>query len=108
MPVKDLITGMRGSVHDPVREVARGLMYRDFITVGILLKGMKVRNETTVKTVNGIIPDNWIYVQEPDVKLGRIQIFNNWSPYMVSDKGKVWLWLRTFSNKSAQLRGQSV
>ena len=105
MPVKDLIAGMRGPVPDTVREVARGLMYRDFITVGLLLKGMKVRNETTVKTVNGIIPDNWIYVQEPDVKLGRIQIFNNWSPYMVSDKGKVWLGLEYFGNDGDSLWG---
>lgn len=107
MPVKDLIAGMRGPVPDTVREVARGLMYRDFITVGLLLKGMKVRNETTVKTVNGIIPDNWIYVQEPDVKLGRIQIFNNWSPYMVSDKGKIWLGLEYFGNDGDSLWGMS-
>ena len=73
-------------------EIANGLMYRDFITVGLLLNQLKIKNETNQKTVNDIVPDNWIYIQERDVKLGRLQIFNNWSPYLVNDDSKVMDW----------------
>ena len=45
----------------------------------------KITNKTKTPTVNNIVPDNWIYIQERDVKLGRLQIFNNWSPYMVKN-----------------------
>ena len=40
--------------------------------------------------------DNWIYVQEPDVKVGRLQIFNNWSPYLVKDPSKTWIGMEYF------------
>ena len=66
-------------------------MYRDFITVGLLLKKLKIKNYD-------LIPDNWIYVQERDVKLGRIQVFNNWSPYLIKDKNNIWLGLEYFCN----------
>lgn len=46
---------------------------------------MLLKNKTDIKTVNDIVPDCWIYVQDKNVKLGRIQIFNNWSPYMVKE-----------------------
>ena len=82
----------------PVRQVAAGLIYRDFITVGILVKRLRVANETSIRTVGGIIPDLWIYIQERDVKVGRIQIFNNWSPYLVQDPGKVWIGLEYFAS----------
>ena len=49
------------------------------------------------------VPDTWIYIQEPDVKLGRLQIFNNWSPYMVADPHKVWLGLEYFCYESDPL-----
>lgn len=75
MPVKDLIKGMGEEAPKEVQRIAKGLRYRDFITVGLLLKKLKIQ-----------LPDTWIYIQEKDVKLGRIQIFNNWSPYMVKDK----------------------
>jgi protoporphyrinogen oxidase len=96
MPVRDLMAGMDGEVPPEVQEVARGLVYRDFLTVGLLLKDLAVHNHTTMRTPNGIIPDNWIYVQEPDVKLGRLQVFNNWSPYMVRDPNTAWLGLEYF------------
>ncbi len=103
MPVKDLIESMDPPPPDEVREIAAGLIYRDFITVGLLLKKMKIRNETNRKTINNIVPDNWIYIQEPDVLLGRLQIFNNWSPYMVKDPGTVWIGLEYFCNEGDQL-----
>jgi len=91
MPMRDLVKAMRVDVPANVREVAEGLEYRDFITVGILANKLDVTESD--KT---LIKDTWIYIQEPDVLLGRLQIFNNWSPYMVSDPTKVWIGLEYF------------
>jgi protoporphyrinogen oxidase len=96
MPVRDLIAAMGDGAPAAVREVASGLVYRDFMTVGLLLKKLKIRNETGLKTINGLVPDNWIYIQEREVKLGRLQIFNNWSPYLVRDPDTVWIGLEYF------------
>lgn len=101
MPVKDLAEAI-GSAHVPsdAYRVATQLPYRDFITVGLLLDKLKVKNQTKLKTLNDIVPDCWIYVQERDVRLGRIQIFNNWSPYMVDDpEHKVWIGLEYFCSE---------
>ncbi len=84
MPVKELIDSMPNVPAD-VKSVADGLMYRDFVTIGILAKKLKLKNETSMKTLSNIVPDCWIYVQDKRVRVGRIQIFNNWSPYMVND-----------------------
>lgn len=94
MPVKGLISGMGREVPEKVREVSDGLTYRDFITVGLLLNQLKIKpaNSLTQKLIN----DTWIYIQEPDVDVGRLQIFNNWSPYLVADPSKVWLGLEYF------------
>ena len=64
-------------VPDEVNEVSEGLIYRDFITVGLLANKLKVTEED-----GGILKDNWIYIQESDVLIGRLQIFNNWSPWL--------------------------
>lgn len=106
MPVKDLIAAMGDSAPPDVRRVAEGLVYRDFITVGLLVKKLKIANQTKIKTVGDIVPDNWIYIQERDVKLGRLQIFNNWSPYMVKDENTVWIGLEYFSTMGDQLWSQ--
>lgn len=82
MPLKDLVESMP-DVPERVREVAAGLPYRDFVTVGLLVPALNLKNETKIPTLNNLVPDCWIYVQDTGVKLGRIQIFNNWSPYMV-------------------------
>lgn len=103
MPVRDLMRAMGEIVPPEVKAIAEGLSYRDFITVGLLLKELKIKNGTHFKTVNDIIPDNWIYVQESDVKLGRIQIFNNWSPYLVRDPDTVWIGLEYFCNRGDAL-----
>lgn len=102
MPVKDLINSIP-EVPEDVRETANGLVYRDFITIGILLNELKIKNNSKIKTINGLIPDNWIYVQETDVKMGRIQIFNNWSPYMVHDREKILIGLEYFVNEGDEL-----
>jgi len=103
MPVRDLILSIKNKIPSDVMEIARGLMYRDFITVGLLLKKLKIKNETNIKTINNIVPDNWIYIQERDVKVGRLQIFNNWSPYMVKDTDNVWIGLEYFCNEGDDL-----
>jgi protoporphyrinogen oxidase len=103
MPVRDLIASLKNDPPENVRNTARGLIYRDFITVGLLLKKLKIKNETTIPTVNNIVPDNWIYIQERDVKVGRLQIFNNWSPYMVADDKNVWIGLEYFCNEGDEL-----
>ena len=95
MPLKDLILGIKGvNVPNNIINIAKGLPYRDFITVGLLLKRLNLKNQTNIKTLGNIVPDCWIYVHEPEAKLLRIQIFNNWSPYMVKDpKNTVWVGL---------------
>ncbi len=92
MPVQELIRSLDQPVPAAIREISDGLMYRDFITVGLLVEELKIRDASGA----GLIEDNWIYIQEPDVLVGRLQVFNNWSPYMVADKGKVWIGLEYF------------
>ena len=105
MPVKDLIAAMQGiEIPEDVKEIASNLPYRDFITVGLLVDKLLITNKTKIKTWNNIIPDTWIYLQEPNVKIGRLQIFNNWSPYMVKDfKNKIWIGLEYFCNEGDTL-----
>ncbi len=103
MPVRDLIASLSGTVPDDVRASAAGLEYRDFLTVGLLVKRIKLTNTTKIKTINGIIPDNWIYIQEKDVKIGRVQLFNNWSPYLVKDPDTVWMGLEYFCTEGDEL-----
>ena len=98
MPIKDLAEAFSAAqMPSDVYEVATTLPYRDFMTVGLLLDKLKVKNKTKRKTLGNIVPDCWIYVQERDVKLGRIQIFNNWSPYMLENpEENVWVGLEYF------------
>jgi protoporphyrinogen oxidase len=91
MPMRELIRAIDAPVPANVREVSEGLQYRDFITVGLLADRLKVKEPG-----GGLLKDTWIYVQEPDVLLGRLQIFNNWSPYLVADPSKVWIGLEYF------------
>lgn len=98
MPVKELISDIEGPVPSEVREIASGLMYRDFITVGILLSRMSFKNPHTGEWKKLDLKDNWIYIQDAGVKVGRLQIFNNWSPYMVADPNNVWVGMEFFCN----------
>jgi protoporphyrinogen oxidase len=91
MPMRELIRAMDAPIPANVLEVSDGLQYRDFITVGLLADRLKVKEPG-----GGLLKDTWIYIQEPDVLLGRLQIFNNWSPYLVSDPTKVWIGLEYF------------
>ncbi len=102
MPVKHLIGMMHPRPPVTVVEVAEGLSYRDFLTVGLLLKKLNVQEKGKKPAAN--VPDNWIYIQEGNVRVGRIQIFNNWSPYMVSDfKNSIWIGLEYFVNEGGDL-----
>lgn len=106
MPVKDLIAAMAATGTDVPADVARiaaDLPYRDFITVGLLCRTLKIGNDTDRATRNGIVPDNWIYIQEPEVRVGRLQIFNNWSPYLVADPDRVWIGLEYFCSEGDDL-----
>ena len=104
MPVKDLVNALgagEGAAQVPadMSEIANGLPYRDFVTVGLLVKHLKLRNTTDIPTLGNppIVPDCWIYVQDPGYKVGRLQIFNNWSPYLVKDvDDTVWIGLEYF------------
>ena len=99
MPVKDLVAGMNDVPADPAR-IAKGLPYRDYITLGVLVPKIKLENKTNLKTVSNIVPDCWVYVQDRKVKLGRFQIYNNWSPYMIKDlENTVWIGLEYFVNE---------
>lgn len=87
-------------------KIATTLPYRDFMTVGLLCKKLQLTNskKSKYKTVNNILPDTWIYVQEREVKLGRLQIFNNWSPYMVKDNmNTIWVGLEYFATEGDKL-----
>jgi protoporphyrinogen oxidase len=101
MPVKELIAALDPPAPADVREVSDGLLYRDFITVGLLLKQLKVVD----KAAGGrqLLRDNWIYIQEPDVHAGRLQIFNNWSPYLVKDPETVWLGVEYFCYENDEI-----
>lgn len=103
MPIRDLVEALGDAVPADVAAVGKGLLYRDFMTVGLLLRKLAIRNETSHRTLNGLVPDNWIYIQEPDVKIGRLQIFNNWSPYLVRDPNTVWVGLEYFCNEGDEL-----
>ncbi len=103
MPVRDLVRAIP-EVPPEVTRIAAGLPYRDFITVGLLVDKLKLKNRTKIRTVNGLIPDCWIYIQERSVRLGRLQIFNNWSPYMVKDwRNTVWLGLEYFCSEGDEM-----
>jgi protoporphyrinogen oxidase len=101
MPVKDLVRSLDPAAPAAVREVAEGLMYRDFITVGLLCKSLKLSDAAANGRIR--IKDNWIYIQEPDALVGRLQIFNNWSPYMVADPNHTWIGLEYFCNEGDEL-----
>lgn len=93
MPVKELTTLLQPE-DARVSAIAAQLPYRDFMTAGLLVKRMCGARADSGS--NGMPPDNWIYVQEPDVKLGRLQVFNNWSPALVADPSTIWLGLEYF------------
>jgi protoporphyrinogen oxidase len=98
MPVRDLVHSLDVEVPAEVKAIADGLIYRDFITVGLLVDRLAVTEPD-----NSPLKDTWIYIQEPDVLVGRLQIFNNWSPFMVADPTKIWIGLEYFCYETDEL-----
>jgi len=93
LAVKDLVAMLKPD-DARIAQIAADLPYRSFITVGLLLRGMRGRSTPA---------DNWIYIQEPDVRIGRLQIFNNWSPALVANPATVWLGLEYFCDQGDDL-----
>ena len=103
MPIRDLVAGMNDVPADPAR-IAAGLPYRDYMTVGVLIDHLNLENKTKNKTIGNIVPDNWVYVHDRSVTMGRFQIYNNWSPYLVKDlEHTVWMGLEYFCNEGDHL-----
>ncbi|HEY9680913.1 MAG TPA: NAD(P)/FAD-dependent oxidoreductase [Oculatellaceae cyanobacterium] len=98
MPMQELVRSLSVPAPANIREISDGLVYRDFIEVGLLVKKLKVSEDSP--TGKRLIADNWIYIQESDVLVGRMQIWNNWGPCMVADPSKVWLGLEYFCYQS--------
>ncbi len=99
MPIKDLVGGMN-DVPEDIRKIAAGLPYRDYVTLGVLVPKLNLVNKTKMKTISNIIPDDWVYVHDRSVTMGRFQVYNNWSPYMVKDlENTVWVGLEYFCNE---------
>lgn len=104
IPVCELMTLLQPP-DSTISRIADGLPYRDFMTVGLLLRKMRAASSRQGKPTpdNGMPPDNWIYIQEPDVRIGRLQIFNNWSPALVADPDTIWLGLEYFCREGDDL-----
>jgi protoporphyrinogen oxidase len=102
MPVQELISDLGESVPGNVRAVAAGLQYRDFINVGILLRQLSTKDGKKIE-----LKDNWIYIQERDVKVGRLMIYNNWGGGMIKDPDTTWIGMEYFCNKTDDLWAES-
>ena len=83
-PMRELVCGLSPSVSERTRRAAQSLKYRDFLTVMLILKDRQM------------FDDNWIYIHDPSVKVGRIQNFRSWSPEMVPESDKVCYGLEYF------------
>ena len=106
MPVKDLSVAMQADMPDSVGSIGTQLQYRDFITVGVLYRKLR-KTAAAIDPKTHLVADNWIYIQDAGVKVGRLQIFNNWSPYMVADPDTVWVGLEFFARDDDELWGLS-
>ena len=100
-PVKEIMRAFDVTPPEKVLEISDGLAYRDFVTVGLLVRSLLIHEDTPQG--KKLISDNWIYIQDAEVLLGRLQIFNNWSPYMVADPANAWLGLEYFCNESDEI-----
>jgi protoporphyrinogen oxidase len=104
MAIKDMFEGMdKNKIPNDIYNIATNLQYRDFIIVGLLLKKLTVKDDSFNNDKTFLVKDNWIYIQDKEVKLGRLQVFNNWSPYMVKDENTVWLGLEYFCTVGDEL-----
>jgi protoporphyrinogen oxidase len=84
LPLRELVRMVSPAAPSDVIEAANGLRYRDFLTVALVVDG------------EDLFPDNWIYIHEPGVRVGRIQNFRSWSPWMVPDPSKACVGMEYF------------
>jgi protoporphyrinogen oxidase len=91
MPIRELVRALDPQPPETIRQAAEQLRYRDFLIVSLVVNRKEVS------------PDNWIYVHEPGVKVGRIQNFKNWSPFMVPDQSKTCLGMEYFVFENDEL-----
>jgi protoporphyrinogen oxidase len=84
LPLREVVTMTRPRPPADVIEAALGLRYRDFLTVALVVSG------------DDLFPDNWIYIHDPSVRVGRIQNYRSWSPWMVPDPDKACVGLEYF------------
>lgn len=104
MPISSLAVSLAPALPVDLAQIGEHLQYRDFITVGLLYR--KLRPSASARNSrNHLLPDNWIYVQDPGRKVGRVQIFNNWSPWLVADPTHVWVGLEFFAAEGDELWG---
>ena len=96
MPIKDLFSSMPNAPKN-ISDIATKLEYRDFITMGVLLKKMKGKE----------LKDNWIYIQEPFVRVARLQFFHNWSEYMVADSAHFYVGMEYMCFENDELWSKS-
>ncbi len=75
MPITELVLNLRPEPPNEVVQAAKALKYRSLLTINLLINSPEN------------LPDTWIYVHDPSVRMGRIQCFANWSPFMVPDSG---------------------
>ena len=91
LPLRDLIGSINPPAPDEVRRAALALKYRDFITIVLIVRRAK------------IFPDNWIYIHSPEIQMGRIQNYKNWSPDMVPDPATTSLGLEYFVSERDEM-----
>jgi protoporphyrinogen oxidase len=84
LPLREVVRMASPAAPEHVVEAANGLRYRDFLTVALVVDG------------DDLFPDNWIYIHEPGVRVGRIQNFRSWSPWMVPDPAKACVGMEYF------------
>ena len=103
MPIKALMEALRPQSPQDLVDIAKELPCRGFMSVGLLISNLNVNREKINLLPGKLIPDNWIYVQDSKVGVGRIQIYNNWSPYLLADRSKVWLGMEYFCQEGDAL-----
>lgn len=91
MPLRDLVAALDPPAPDDVRAAAAALRFRDFLTVAVVVERAAV------------FPDTWIYVHDPNVMVGRIQNYRNWSPAMVASPDVTCLGLEYFCSRGDEL-----
>ncbi len=106
-PLIDLVVMLRPSPPMEIKSITDNLEYRDFIIAGILAKTMREGSGNPFFPEIRLLPDTWLYIQEPDLTTGRIQIYNNWSPYMVGSKNRVWLGVEFFCSHNDEIWSKS-